>query len=93
MSDIRITLIKAFTKDPIKGNPAVVIEGPIDSKESFRIVQQAACGVAAIIDTRVTGKIPIRFFYENGATETFACGHATLAAAYINFLSQTDQVS
>ncbi len=92
MSAIRLTLIKAFTQDPSKGNPAVVIEGPIDSEESFKAVQQAPYGVAAVIDTRATDKIPIRFFYENGLTETFACGHATLAAAYVAFPTQKEQV-
>ena len=93
MNNVHVTLIKAFTKDPDKGNPAVVIAGPVDSQESFKAVQQAPCGVAAIIDTRVKDKIPIRFFYEHGKTETFACGHATLAAAYLAFPAQSNQVT
>jgi PhzF family phenazine biosynthesis protein len=80
---IKTTYIKAFTQDPNRGNPAVVIEGPIDSPEAMEAIQKADCGVAALIDTSKTGPVPIRFFYEFGATETFACGHATLAAAQV----------
>lgn len=81
---LRTTLIKAFTKNPTRGNPAVVIEGPVDAEETLKVVREASCYTAAVIDTRHEDHIPIRFFYEHGRTETFACGHATLAAAQVS---------
>lgn len=80
---VQITYIKAFTQDPKRGNPAVVIEGPIDAPETLSAVKKASCSVATVIDTNKADPTPIRFFYENGDTETFACGHATLAAAHV----------
>jgi PhzF family phenazine biosynthesis protein len=88
MQQIQATTVKAFTKNPKLGNPALVIDADLDSEEAMRLVRESACTVAAIIDTRKK-PIPIRFLYENGATETFACGHATLAAAHLAFPPQS----
>ncbi|MEK9160130.1 MAG: PhzF family phenazine biosynthesis protein [Patescibacteria group bacterium] len=91
MEKLRAITVKAFTKNPELGNPAIVIDAPLDSEEAMNLVREAQCAVAAIIDTR-QNPIPIRFLYENGATETFACGHATLAAAHIAFPPQEQPV-
>lgn len=79
---LKITTVKAFTKNPELGNPAVVIEAAVDSEEAMEAVRQAQCSVAAVMDSSQS-PVPIRFFYEFGGVETFACGHATLAAAHV----------
>lgn len=79
----KISYIKAFTQEPERGNPAAVIEGNVEGEDALTAVREARYAISAIIDTSASGDVPIRFFYENGATETFACGHATLAAAHV----------
>lgn len=83
MNTPKVSYVKAFTKDPELGNPAVVVEGALESAEAMKAIRNARCGVAALINTELEGDIPIRFFYENGDVETFMCGHATLAAAHV----------
>lgn len=83
MSEFKITIVKAFTRDAELGNPAVVIEAPIESPEALEALRNADYSVAAVIDSTQPKPVPIRFFYEFGRTETLACGHATLAAAHV----------
>lgn len=83
MESPKITYVKAFTTDPEKGNPVVVIEGDVNSNRVLEAVKDAHCSVAAVIDTSYGRVIPVRFFYENGKQETHACGHATLGAAHV----------
>lgn len=80
--------IKAFTTDPARGNPATVVRGKIDDPEAIDAVRSATYPTVALVDAGSENEIPIRFFYNFGEIETFACGHATLAAAHVLFLER-----
>lgn len=76
-----IKYYKAFTTDASLGNPAAIVDLAVTSTDFEKFVKEAKHDVSVVLDSREESPYMIRFFYNYGDIETYACGHATVAAA------------
>jgi PhzF family phenazine biosynthesis protein len=78
-----VYVLDSFTADRFKGNPTVVcvLEEEMSSGAMHAIAKEFNLPVAAFISHPFLSPVRIRYFTSTG--EIPACGHATLAAAFV----------
>ena len=82
-------IVDSFTKEPFKGNPAGVCfpEHELSEEKMLKIAQEFGFSETAFVQTSdKAGTYAIRYF--SPKKEIPLCGHATLAAAKIIFISK-----
>lgn len=87
--------VKAFTQDPEKGNPALVlhVDDLRDEASYMTIVREARCSVAIVLKKVTENRYQMRIFYEHGEQPVLSCGHATLAAAHTVLSGEEGEIS
>ncbi|AIF69781.1 hypothetical protein PAP_06935 [Palaeococcus pacificus DY20341] len=82
MSQYRVYKVDAFTRVPLKGNPAAVVldYDELDEKTLLAIASELNLSETAFVK-KVDGKFHVRFF--TPGAEVPLCGHATIATFHL----------
>ena len=79
--EVKVNLVKAFTKDKNKGNPAgIVIHSGLSTEQMQKIASKVGFPATIFIE-KGAGVYNARFF--STVKESSLCVHAALAAAHV----------